>query len=474
MSLRTHCFILSATLACACGSEGAPGDPAIELPFVVAPSDGSVDGRDAGSDDHSALDGSSVPHSDGSLRSPGEDDDDDQLDEGSACAASAQAAETVLVEEQVEVQVPVQVEVKVPVQVEVQVQVQVQVQVPYEVHTPAPVALYVMFDRSLSMSSNGLWTSAVSALKEFVADPASSGMDMAIQYFPSGGSCNGSGYSTPEVALGRLPGHANAIINNLSGQSAGGIGTPIEGALRGATEYCKKFQAANAKEKCVAVLVTDGKPEWDSCEKDDDKLAAIADAAWKQFKVRTFAVGLKGADFTLLDKIAKAGGASDCDLTSTRFSCDVSVGADKLASALGRIRDTVTTIETRVETRTETQTQTRTELQTQIQTQIQTQLQTQVVTRTRPLQCEWRMPVPEEGVFVDSGHVNVSIRGGSDAALRLGRVPGLAACRDNAWYYDSPTSPTRLIACPQTCARIESGGYTDVKVLLGCQTNIYI
>jgi len=415
MRARSAWLLLCAPIVYGCGGLDEHGalDPA-ELPFGVGPlTDGSVEPdaatADAASKPDSRLDGGVGP---GPV---------DPLDEGSACAASSVIAEQVVVEEQVEVAV--------------------------EVASPAPVALYVMFDRSSSMALT-LWTPAVQALTAFIGDPASSGMDMALQYFPGSGSCNGSGYSVPAVAPGRLPAHASALTTSLSKQSPSGLGTPIEGALRGATEYCKTFQAAHADERCVAVLVTDGKPEFDLCEKDDAKLTAIADAAWKQAQVRTFAVGLSGADFGLLDKIAVAGGASDCDPGSARFSCDVSGGPEKLTAALAKIRDTVTTVHTHTELETKTQ--------------------------TRPLQCEWRVPAPQAGMELDPERVNVTLSGGAGAAKKLGRVPGLASCRSDAWYYDVPSAPERIVACPQTCEAIKAGGYADVKILLGCFTNVIL
>jgi hypothetical protein len=274
---------------------------------------------------------------------------------------------------------------------------------------------------------------------------------VALQYFPkSGGSCStGSGYSTPAVPLGRLPGHADAIEASLDGESPNGIGTPIEGALRGATEYCKKFQADHSDERCVAVLVTDGKPELASgCSEDDDDLVEIAADAWNDHGVRTFAVGLQGADFGLLDKIARAGGAADCDPSGSRFSCDVSSGVDKLAQALATIRDTVTTTVTRTETQTRTE--------------------------QRPLECEWQMPEPGADQTLDPGQVNVTVSGGSSEPLDLGRVPSAADCREGAWHYDVPAAPERIVACPETCDTIKAAGHTDVKILLGCETRVLI
>jgi hypothetical protein len=422
MYLRWYGLVYSTLLAYGCAAEGDATSEAIpELPSQQPPQP---------ADDADVLDGS--PFDAGNVAPPQNGDagvhhvGDDPLTADSACAASAVKAQQVVVEEQV------QVEVKVEVQV------------------PKPVNLFVMLDRSASMAFS-LWSPAVSALKQFIHDDMSQGMDMAIQYFPSGGgSCNGSGYSTPAVAMGTLPAHAAALVSSIDNQDPNGFGTPIEGALRGVTEYCKSFQVSHPNESCIGVVITDGKPEFDGCEHDDAKLAKIAGDAWTNSKVRTFAVGLSGADFGLLDKIAQAGGATDCDTNSTRFACDVSAGADKLSTALSKIRDTVTVVET--QTRTETHTE----------------------TQQRPLDCEWQLPAAGNGKTIDLDKVNVKVSGGTAAALNLGRVPSAAACTAGAWYYDNPSAPTRLIACPATCDSIKSGGYTDVSVLLGCQTVILL
>jgi hypothetical protein len=188
---------------------------------------------------------------------------------------------------------------------------QVTEQVTEEVITQKPASLYIMFDQSASMGN--LWSPAVTAVKSFINDTDSAGLGVGIQYFPiSGGSCSdGAGYKTPDVAVATLPNNAKAITTSLGKHSASGIGTPIEGALRGVTQYCLQFQASRPDQQCVAVLVTDGEPELAlGCERDYDKLAAIAAAA-KSKGVITFAVGLKGANFTLLDKIRASPHARD-------------------------------------------------------------------------------------------------------------------------------------------------------------------
>jgi hypothetical protein len=408
------CLLFAASLS-ACGSDGTGVNELPQLPFESDGPDGALrgDASTEGSDASKPV-----------VRRDASTDAGNGLTDENACGATSVAAEQVVVTEEVQVEVVTE--------------------------KPAPVALYVMFDRSQSMGSipffgNNLWPSAVSALKSFVQDDSSKGIDVALQYFPvSGAECGGSGYSSPAVAMGRLPMHASAIANSLDRNGPEGLSTPTEGALRGVTSYCTSFQSTHPDEKCVAVLVTDGEPN--GCDSNSTNLADVAKVAWKTHGVRTFAVGLKGADFALLDKIAMAGGAADCDASSSRFACDVSGGADKLSEALNKIRDSVKSVTTHKELVTKTE--------------------------QRPLECHWQMPVPKAGETLDKGRVNVTLGGSS--TLPLGRVSSLAQCQADAWYYDDNDAPTQIIACPAACDAIKAGTYTDVKILLGCETKYLI
>jgi hypothetical protein len=326
-----------------------------------------------------------------------------------------------------------------------QVVVETVTQVTTQVTTTKPVALYIMFDQSLSMKLSAIWDPAVSAIKAFTQDAKSAGIDVGLQYFPiSGGKCStGAGYSTPEVPVGALPAQASKIASSLDSHNASAIGTPIEGALRGVTEFCKKYQTDHPDEQCVSVLVTDGKPELSSgCNENQDQLAAIAGAAHAA-GVTTFAVGLKGADFTLLDKIAKQGGAPDCEPNAGTYACDVSTGADKLVNALASIRDTLVTTETHPVT-------------------------TRQVEQSK-LPCEWVIPAPPSGQMFDPNKVNIRFTSG-DSVTTFFRVDSSDKCVANAWHFDDAKAPTRLVACPQTCTQISAAVSGRVAVLLGCET----
>jgi hypothetical protein len=303
-----------------------------------------------------------------------------------------------------------------------------------------------MFDQSLSMGVSQLWQPAVRALKGFLSSDKSEAVSVGLQYFPiSGGRCeNGAGYVTPDVLPGMLPGNAAALERSLDSHTPAGLGTPIQGALIGVTEYCKAFQATHPGEQCVSILATDGKPELAiGCEEDPSELAAIAQRAHAA-GVITFAVGLKGANFALLDEIARQGGAPDCDPTQPSYACDVSQGPDKLADALASIRDSVVT----------------------------TTVHTELVKKTErvALSCEWSIPARRDEFYTfDRDKVNIRLSYAGETNM-LVRVGSLDACTGNAWYYDNPNTPSRFIACPSVCNAIEQADDAKVDILLGCQT----
>lgn len=313
------------------------------------------------------------------------------------------------------------------------------VEVEEEVKEKAPVALYFMLDQSLSMLG-ARWDAAVQSMTQFVDDPQSEGLDVALQYFPLGfDACDGSMQRTPETPMGRLPGHAQAIKSSLSAHGPFGGGTPIEAALRGLVQYCDQDYTppqSNPEEKCIAVLITDGAPS--GCDANHDNLVAIAANA----SSRVFTIGMQGADFNLLDRIAEAGEGDCTPNDPNSWACDASQGSS-LADALLQIRDTVTRTVTRIET------------------------------REKPLECEWKIPDPPEGETFDRNKVNVRFTAEGVSATDIGRVDEMAACAsasEIAWHYDDPDEPTRILACPNACEAIQSASGSKVDIVLGCET----
>lgn len=344
---------------------------------------------------------------------------------------------------------PTQIEVLVPTEVEV------------EVIEIKPVAIYLILDQSLSMNELSLsgtkWNVAVSATNDFVNDPDSTNVDLALQYFPLvAGDCQtGAAYDTPEVAMGRLPDNATNISSSLSRHHPGeaGLFTPIEGALRGVTSFCARFKQDAVSnpdgEDCIAVLVTDGVPTW--CSNDSNLLTGIVADAFAQHSVRTFTIGMSGADFNLLDRLAQAGNG-DCtpDPADSSWACNVSSGGTSFTEALKAIRETVTTLETRTEMQTEMQTQT--------------------------IDCEWEIPDPPNNEDFDKDLVNVrfSPTGDDQQSVTFRRMDSASTCGAYpAWHYDNMDNPASIIACPETCDSIKTADNGKIDILFGCKTEIF-
>jgi hypothetical protein len=214
--------------------------------------------------------------------------------------------------------------------------------------------------------------------------------------------------------------------------------TPMECAVRGAVSFCASHTGSTG-EQCVAVLVTDGAP--DQCDSTTAGLAAIA-AQGQAAGILMFTLGMSGANFTLLDAIAKAGG-TDCDPNGPRFACDVQAGQAAFLAALNSIRHSISKTVTKTVTKTVSTT----------------------------LACQWKLPQPPIGQQFDRGQVNLEIVDSSGHTTFVGAVASSAQCAQagNGWYYDDPANPSQVLVCPQTCDTIKSTSLR-VNVLLGCQT----
>ncbi len=425
----------------ACGSSDEPGP--IEPPAAAEPEQGvgSLVDPEPVPSDAPAIGGSGSAGSETAAggdfvdESPGEVG---ELSPDQSCAAQAVQAETI---ERV-VEVPVEEEVVVP------------------------SVFYLMLDSSGSMVSDpftleGLvedildffgigqsapdptkWDYAVAGLESFVNDPASAGLELGLGYFPDVGLCDGSGYDIPSVALGTLPGNAAAFEASLESRVPAG-GTPLEGALRGVTDFCLAYNAEHPDASCVAVLITDGAAE-DCDARSAEDLAAIAASAAER-GVITYAAGMEGADFAVLDAIGQAGGA-DCDPASPGFACDLTADRDAFVTAMNGIRD-------------------RTRTQTRIETRIETEVQT--------LPCEWQIPAPPKGQRFDSSRVNVELTLPGAEGESVPNVGAAADCgATGGWFYDDAAAPSSILACPNTCDALRAVPETRVDLLFGCATVI--
>lgn len=85
--------------------------------------------------------------------------------------------------------------------------------------------------------------------------------------------------------------------------------------------------------------------------------------------------------------------------------------------------------------------------------------------------CEWDIPPPPAGQSFDIGRVNVQYTASGAAAQPILHVPSSAECgAQGGWFYNDVANPTRVLACPTTCATIQNDPGAQIDVLFGCKT----
>jgi hypothetical protein len=285
-----------------------------------------------------------------------------------------------------------------------------------------PLDMLLLLDASSSMVDPTVnpqkWASTVSALTAFFDDPASRGISVGLHIFPSNhpGCTDPAIYQSPQIDYGLLPANRAALVQAMADTNPALYGsTPLhavaEGALAGAIEW-KKTHAGHT---VVAVLATDGTSSCiTSVAPETSAAKALAQG------VRTFAIGMQGADFGKLNVIASAGGTTRAyDATNiTLFS-----------KQMNDIRGIA-------------------------------------------MPCEVVIPPPPDGQTFDRTRVNVEYTPtGVDTANTIPYVASASGCgTDGGWYYDNEVTPTKVTYCQATCTSVRSDTNGTVNVAFGCTT----
>lgn len=99
-------------------------------------------------------------------------------------------------------------------------------------------------------------------------------------------------------------------------------------------------------------------------------------------------------------------------------------------------------------------------------------LSTEVI-QNASLACEWVIPDPMGDDPIDFAKVNVDFDDGMNVQA-IGKVESAAACVNvsDGWYYDDPIKPTKILVCPQTCAKIQGVPNAKINIKFGCETII--
>jgi hypothetical protein len=86
------------------------------------------------------------------------------------------------------------------------------------------------------------------------------------------------------------------------------------------------------------------------------------------------------------------------------------------------------------------------------------------------LGCEFAVPKPKDGSPADPTKVVVNYTPGGGATKPLTQVTDASKCGTipDAWYYDNPSAPTKILFCPTTCAGAGSDTNGKLEIALGC------
>jgi len=284
---------------------------------------------------------------------------------------------------------------------------------------PVPLDMYIMLDKSGSMSWGGRWTAVKSALTTFVNDSSSAGVTVALDYFPGSPECEISTYSTPSVNWTLLPGGASAIVNSLNSTYPDGY-TPTRPALLGAGDAARARATAYPSHKVVIVLATDGEPN--VCESTLAATAAAAAAAYNGTpSVPVYVIGI--GNVSNLNTIAAAGMPGQ-----TAF---ITTGGDA-SSFLTAMR----------------------------------------AIRNQALGCDYTLPVPPTGNIAPES-TEVSYKLGTTGTPTSVPLKNTAAdCGSgNGFYYDNAAHPTKLTLCPATCNTVKSNVNYNVDLTFKCSAS---
>ena len=299
--------------------------------------------------------------------------------------------------------------------------------------------IYVVFDVSGSMATKDDGTTmridAVrGALLTFLNDPASSGIGVGIGYFGTQPlscactSCNPADYATPALTIAPLPGQLSAMSTSLAGATPTGE-TPTGAALRGSCQYAAGYKQAHPGHDVVLLLVTDGEPQAPLTSRNGGCNPTLADAAAAATScltgavtIRTYVLGV-GPSLQNLKQIAAAGGTTQAYLVENG-------GGTEILAQLNQIR------------------------------------------KDAAIPCSLQIPPATGAMPIDLHTVNVVAADANCNLTTIGNVSSAAACgQAGGWYYDPPTQPTKIQLCDASCAQVSAPG-TELRVSVGCATEI--
>jgi hypothetical protein len=242
-------------------------------------------------------------------------------------------------------------------------------------------------------------------------------------------ACAAEAYGQLAVAVADLPAGGPAVVRMLDMRRPGGV-TPMAEAVTGTLGQLRARLGAMPRRRAALVLATDGLPS--GCSERDIPL--VGDAIWTARNtapaVPTYVIGVLDptdleAGRAALTELAGAGGSGTPFILSPAGDL-----TQRLQAALSQIRGDA-------------------------------------------LPCAYTIP-RDRVAAIDFGKVNVAWKAGTatENIPYVGAVEKCDAAR-GGWYYDvdpAGGTPTQVLICPASCARLKGEANGQVEVRFGCKT----
>jgi hypothetical protein len=402
--------------------------------------------------------------------------------------------------------------------------------------TQLPLDLYVMFDRSGSMwepvSPNVTkWDAVKSALGSFFGDPASAGIGVGLQFFPTFQAGVPATCSSSAQCPGATGPCTSNICNNVSGvptfcsqesdcPNGGGPGPHCVQTGECTANRNALCTAINNPVACIfagggncQALQYPSCANGDSCSVPDYQTPAVPIAnlpgnagplntaltnAHPQGNTPTSA-GLEGAEIaarafasanaghTVVTVLATDGIPTECEPpNSTTAQIDAHISSIAAAALAGTpsIRTFVVgvfpqsqaaAVQPRLNAWASAGGTGSAFVITANSNTTQAFISALNQIRAGALPCDYKLPVPATGT-PDYNKVNVQFIRGNGASTTFFYVKNQAGCdaTTGGWYYDvdpaSGATPTRVLLCPASCTLVKSDAGGRVDVVQGCQT----
>jgi hypothetical protein len=103
------------------------------------------------------------------------------------------------------------------------------------------------------------------------------------------------------------------------------------------------------------------------------------------------------------------------------------------------------------------------------------ELATKIVEGAQKLACQWTIPPPPAGKNFDPLLVNVEFTdrtNGTKETIFYADDPSLCDATLGGWYFNDNANPTQVVACPESCTKIESVTDGGVAIQFGCERKV--